>query len=497
MQIRALFFLVSITLAGLGLDGCVKERFETGGGKGVYFSVDTLRFDTVFTSLGSATRSVKVYNPHSLPIIIDEITLREGDGSSFRFNADGYEGPTVKGVEIGGNDSTYIFIEVTIDPDQPLSESPFILGEELIVRLNGTEQVLRLEAWGQNANYIPSRFGKNGVALLSCDFNTVVWDDPKPYVIYGVLVIDECTLELAPGVRIYVHGGIARNQDADGRISFYNDGLIFVGANGQLRSSGTLENPVLIEGDRLEPSFETTPGQWQGIRLDKMSRGNILSYTTIKNSLFGIFVDSLAEVQLEASIIANTSSHGILAYQGTVSARNTLFYNNGRNSFAAILGGDYAFTYCTLANFRNNEPAVGMGGVYCYDFPQCNVTATNALKARFTNCVITGSNSDEFWVSFPEGKQNELLLENCIFRVNELLEPDNFPGFMGDYTMNSFNRQRTDSLFADLSADDYRPDTLSVLEHRARPIVGITIDLEGNERDPANPDIGCYEYQYE
>jgi hypothetical protein len=497
MQIRALFFLLSITLAGMGINSCVKERFETGGGKGVTFSVDTLRFDTVFTSLGSATRSVKVYNPHSLPIIIDEITLREGEASSFRFNADGFEGPSAKGVEIGGNDSTYIFVEVTIDPDQPLSESPFILGEELIVRVNGTEQVLRLEAWGQNANYIPSRFGKNGVAILTCNFNTVVWDDPKPYVIYGVLVVDECTLELPPGARVYVHGGIAINQDDQGMITFYNDGLIFVGPNGRLNSNGTLEDPVIIQGDRLEPLFETTPGQWQGIRLGKTSKGNSFSHTTIKNSLFGIFVDSLAEVQLDASIIANTSSDGILAFHGTVRAQNSLFYNNGRNSFGAILGGDYTFTYCTLANFRNNELAVGMSGSYCYDFPECNVTVTNAIKARFTNCVMTGSNSDEFWVSFPEGEQNELLLENCVFRVNELIKPNNLPDFVGDYTLNSINRQRSDSLFADLSADDYRPDTLSVLEHRAKPIAGITNDLEGNERDPVSPDVGCYEYQYE
>ena len=371
-----------------------------------------------------------------------------------------------------------------------------MISEKLEFTINGNMQDVVLEAWGQNANYIPSRFGKNGVALISCDLNTVEWNDPKPYVIYGILVIDECTLVWPAGTRVYVHGGVARNTDTIGNTFFYNDGLIFVGPSGKLDARGTVDDPVLVQGDRLENLFEDIPGQWQGIRLDKNSKGNSFEHTTIKNSLYGIFADSSSSVDLKSCQIYNTSTDGVLAFHSSVKADNCLFYNNGRNSFSAILGGDYEFNYCTLANYGNDQPAVGISGAYCYDFPDCNVVIELPTHARFTNCVLTGSNRDEFWWIPSENSVNDLLFEHCLFRIDELLDDGNFPDFIEINTNSSQNRQRNDSLFASLSEFDFRPDTLSVLENKAVPIQNISLDLEGNSRDPVTPDIGCYEYLY-
>lgn len=494
--IRTVFFLLAVSAFLLMAQSCVKERFIRDDGAGVNFGLDTLRFDTVFTRVGSATRQFKVYNPHSLPIILDRIELAAGDQSRFRFNIDGLLGPVAEDVEIGANDSIYVFVEVTVDPDQPLSVSPFVIEEQLLFRVNGLEQKVYLEAWGQNANYIPSRFGKNGVALLSCDFNQIVWNDPKPYVIYGILVVDECTLVWPEGTRVYVHGGIGRGADTSGTTFFYNDGLIFVGAGGRIISNGSIADPVTVRGDRLEPFFDDIPGQWQGIRLDKGSSGNRFSHTTIRNSLYGIFVDSTASAELEACQIFHTTTDGILAFNGTIRADNCLFYENGRNSFSAILGGDYAFSYCTFANYGNDQPAVGISGGYCYDFPVCQTYRELPVSASFINCAITGSNRDEFWVIPADDEPTDLLLDHCLIRIDELLDPDNLPDFLEENTIACINRQRNDSLFADRSVYDFRPDTLSVLEGRALPITAISSDLEGNPRDPSTPDIGCFEYQY-
>jgi len=68
------------------------------------FSVDTLRFDTVFTAQGSATRSVKIYNDRDQTIEISEIKLGRGDQSKFRINVDGIPGDGTN-IEIPPNDS--------------------------------------------------------------------------------------------------------------------------------------------------------------------------------------------------------------------------------------------------------------------------------------------------------------------------------------------------------------------------------------------------------
>lgn len=497
-MIRKAIWIVAAGCVAVSMvfSACVKERFDQSPEASIRFELDTLRFDTVFTSIGSATRLVKVYNPNELPVIVDRIELEAGPASRFRFNIDGYRGPVVERLEIGGEDSTYLFVEVTVDPDQPLSVSPFVLEERMRFSVNGNTEWLHLEAWGQNANYIPSRFGKNGVALLSCDFGEIEWSDPRPYVIYGILVVEACNLVWPAGTRVYVHGGIARSTDVDGNRIFYNDGLVFVAPTGRLLSAGTAADPVRVSGDRLEPVFAEIPGQWQGIRFDKGSRGNVLRHTRIENGTYGLFVDSTAQVRLEACEIRNTSGEGLLAFHGEIEADNCLFADNGTQSFGAVLGGRYRYRHCTFANFGNDQPAVAMNGFYCYDQPNCNVVAEKRIDAEFVNCVITGSNRDEFWVTPSEQEGMTLRIDHGIVRVDELLEPNVLPDFLENYTVSVSNRQRTDSLFADLQMGDYRPDTLSVLEGRGRALPEVPLDLSGNERDMSMPDLGCYEYRY-
>ena len=172
---------------------------------------------------------------------------------------------------------------MTVDPDQPLSISPFILSDEIEVTANGKIFVAYLEAWGQNANYIPSTDGKGKGALLSCNLGERTWNDPKPYVIYGILYIDSCTLILPAGTKIYVHGGIVRDTN-----TIYNDGLIVFLENGKLDARGTYDNPVVIQGDRLEEEYRDVKSQWVGMLFWQQSKGNKLSHTTIKNSIIGI-----------------------------------------------------------------------------------------------------------------------------------------------------------------------------------------------------------------
>ncbi|HMW74256.1 MAG TPA: hypothetical protein PKD40_01300, partial [Saprospiraceae bacterium] len=225
------------------MTSCRKQQdFFKDSSAMVVFSRDTLSFDTVFTTQGSATRLIKVFNSYDQPILLSKVWLEKQNTSKFNLNVDGIPGRTVTDVEIEAKDSIYIFVEVTINPDDPVSISPFVVEENLFVEVNGNTQKVILEAWGQNANYIPNNTNSNGLAITTCNLGSLSWNDPKPYVIFGVLFIDSCTVNIPAGTKIYVHGGIANNS-----LGKYSDGIIYVLPNGKLNIQGTKENPVIIQ----------------------------------------------------------------------------------------------------------------------------------------------------------------------------------------------------------------------------------------------------------
>jgi len=488
----------SILTLAIALFSCDDEQdFITDGNFDLEFSVDTLRFDTVFTQLGSATRSFKVYNRNDRPVRIQKVSIAGNEGGRFMMNVDGIPGDEVEDVEIFGNDSIYVFVETTIDPDQPLSESPFVIEDRVIFNTGEKEESVRLEAWGQNANYIPNRFNKGGVTLLSCDNETVVWDDPKPYVIYGVLLIDTCVLEVAAGTRIHVHGGVAQND----LFGVFNDGLIYTLSQGSIRMLGTKEDSIVIQGDRLEEGFAEASGQWQGVVIGRGSRGNLMEYTTVKNGVFSVYVDSLAEFTARNSRFYNTNSSGVIGFNSTINLENCLLYNNQANSLQLILGGSYDFKYCTVASYGVDASAAYMSNYFCYD-QFCNVSAQAPLKAAFTNCILYGSSRDElvlddgFDAQVPE--LYNIAFNNCVVKVDQILDDEEagYADFLENQCVNCINATRDDALFVSVSDDNYRLDTLSVAEMQALPLPDITADIVGNERDAGQPDIGCFEYQY-
>lgn len=492
-------FLVLLLGALFYLSACTRLADPASGdGVQLEFSIDTLRFDTVFTQLGSATRSFKVFNTGRQPVLIDRIHLESGSDSRFRYNVDGLPGAEFTDIRIEAEDSIYVFVEVTVNPDLPVSASPFVIEEHLFFETGSTTRSVLLEAWGQNANYVPSRFNQGGLALLSCNFGEVSWDDPKPYVVYGILLIDSCTLNLPAGTRIYVHGGVARAFDEDDETIVYNDGLIYVLPRGKLTVNGTLEEPVIIQGDRLEEGFAEVSGQWVGLRL--ASKGNELEYLILKNSLVGIVVDSAAELTLRNSRIYNTIGAGLIGVHSKITAFNCLFYNNGNRCVQLGYGGDYQFSYCTLASYGVDAPALSLSNGICRD-PLCGEFDVYRLNATFRNSIIYGSRKDEVSLSdFTGGAQANtfnISIQNSVVRVEELLDPDKggYPLFLENICTPCLNPAFGSLLFKDPNTErDYRLDSLSVAIGIANPIAGIPNDLGGNMRDATNPDAGCFEW---
>ncbi len=477
------------------LSSCQEDNFNTSSNITLDFSTDTLRFDTVFTELGSATRIIKAYNPNNNPIQISEVFLEETVSSKFRINVDGYTigaGEKAIDIPIAGKDSVYIFIEVTIDPDDPLSISPFVLYENLIFKTNGNTQSVVLEAFGQNANYIPSQFSNGTLNLLTCDLGTITWDDPKPYVIYGVLFVDSCELVIPEGTQIYVHGGLV---NAGGGI-FYNDGIWFFLDQATLKMEGTAENPIVVQGDRLEESFQEISGQWGGIRLGTGNNTHLIEHTIIKNSIIGVRVDSAANLDIRSSQIRNTSNSGLLGVHANINASNCLIVDNGGNSVQLEFGGEYEFNYCTMVNFGSDQSSLKLSNAICAEI-LCGGCLGNDMNASFTNCIIAGSRNDE--IIFSEDCMPNPLnasFQNCIVRVNELLE--DYPNFFSEncITSSCFQYDSSEPLFEDSFDGDYHLDSLSFATEKAIPVFGISVDLDDFPRDGLNPDLGCYESTY-
>lgn len=486
MNHKTLYLSVLIFLS---IWACRRDDYYEGADVKLTFSEDTLRIDTVFTTLGSTTRWIKVYNTKDEPILVD-VKIRNENHNFFRINADGLKGPSVSNIEINALDSMYIFVEVTIDPNQPLSISPFVVTDYIDVTANGKTFTAVVEAWGQNANYITPTSGKGKSYLYSCDFGQRVWDDPKPYVIYGILYIDSCTIELPAGTHLYVHGGIVRDSQ-----SIYNDGLLVFLKDGKLRSLGTAEQPVVIQGDRLEKEYQDVKSQWVGILFWHESRANLMQHTVVKNSQIGIRVDSLASVKMNGCQISNTSGPAVIGRHATVIGENCLFYDNSSYALQLTYGGNYRFDYCTIGNYEGQKEALALTDFYCQDPVFCSTgIQINRLDASFTNCIFAGSDQDEIALATRSQNASDFnySFDHCAFRVDELLDAKNFPNFF-DQCTDCINLNSNDRIFLNQRKNDYRLDTMSVALGKAKSLTYITTDIINKARK-AVPDLGCYEF---
>ena len=76
-----------ILLAIVGFMSCKQDILSTDPTLMLRFSHDTVLFDTVFTSMGSSTKRVMVYNPTANALLIDQVLLQTG--KYFHINLDG------------------------------------------------------------------------------------------------------------------------------------------------------------------------------------------------------------------------------------------------------------------------------------------------------------------------------------------------------------------------------------------------------------------------
>lgn len=479
-------YLILIIAAIIVFSSCEKEKITSYNGSGnLNFSTDTITFDTIFTSIGSITKTLTVYNRNTSNITTN-IKVSGSSAANFRINIDGTPGNDQKNIEIPAKDSIFIFIEVTINPSD--KTTPYILADSLVFTTGNNTQSVNLVAWGQDAYFhTPNTYGNiiNGndttkfyYHLLDC---SIPWINDKPHVIYGYAIIDPGnTLTINEGANIYLHK---------------NSGIIvgnpFTETNGgSIQVNGTQGNEVTFQGDRLDSWYNEIPGQWDRIWITPGSIDNEINYAIIKNGNIGIHADTVFNnnptVSINNTIIQNMSGIGILGQGANISATNTIISKCGQYTVACNIGGTYNFTHCTFANYWNyssrNTPSILLNNYY--QGTDGNVYVRDLSIANFTNCIIDGALSTE--ISFDKQDIGEFNYQfnHCMIKIDPNINTnsDNYQNIIKNQPPYFNNKTESDLRLTENSpainsGDNYTEGS---------------IDIEGNTR--INPDIGAYEF---
>lgn len=448
---------------------CKKDSFINSADASLTITADIIKYDTVFTTTGSITKFFKIINENDQKLRLGKVKLMGGTGSAFKMNVDGNATNEINNLDIEANDSIYVFVSVTIDPNA--SNLPFIVNDSILINYNGNNRYVRLQAFGQNANFLRNR-------VIT---GNVIWTNNLPYVILGSIRIDTtATLTIQAGCRIYSHA------DAP----FIVDGSLIV--------NGTKAGNVVFTGDRLDEGYKDLPASWPGIYFRGNSKDNVLTYAVIKNAYQAIVtekpsINANPKLILHQCIVDNAYDAGILCVNSSLQADNSLISNCGSNIILSY-GGVYNFTHCTVASYSNDylnhkNPVLSVNNFST----ATGTTLTADLNAVFRNSIFWGSEGivdNEIEVKKQGTNPFIVLFEKNIYRA--LNDPAN--------SILSGNIKNQDPSFDTIDVNkrifDFRiTKNLSAPGINAGIITGFPKDLDNNTRNIGLPDIGCYEKQ--
>ncbi len=452
----------------LSVTSCKKPLSYSKGN--LDFSADTLVFDTVFTTIGSVTKRLKIYNNSKKTLKIDQIVLVGGANSVFRINVDGSPGTSFADIDLDPEDSLFIFVEVTLDPNN--GTNPMIIEDQIRFTTNGTDQFVQLAAWGQDAYF----HNKESI-------NTETWANDKPHVIYGYVYVDSAeTLTIQAGTDIYLH----------------KNAMLYI-YKGTLIIDGDFNNEVTFQGTRLEASYDDVAGQYYGIYFHE-ARPSDIDYAIIKNGTSGIHVYSEDPGNTDYTVtvtntkIYNNASYGVFIYSGgRVKAENCVIAKNGFHALFCLEGGDFFFNHCDLVGYANGDgqtPAVGIQNYFTR--PDANGIPTTFIgpinEGRIINSVIYGYYDKEYVIDTLSGAPLNFEFSHNHIRCTP--EPNDV--FFTAYP-NTFN---TSPHFYDPETYNFKLKGSSPLINSADPVTSSPLlDIEQKPRNAdIGPDKGAYEY---
>jgi hypothetical protein len=291
---------------------------------------------------------------------------------------------------------------------------------------------------------------------------------------------------VAPGVTLSIEEGCQVFMHADA--PFIVDGTLKV--NGDKFDS----TRVVFASDRLDEPYRNFPASYPGLIFTETSTNNSINYGIIKNAYQGIVSidhDGSTKITLNETIIDNAYDAGIFGINTSITARNLLISNCGKN-LLLVKGGNYNFTHCTVASFSNNfiqhkEPLV----ILTDYLKENNSIITQPLNALFTNCII--------WTQSGGIVKNEILVDkqggNATVNFNNVL----WPALVIPANVNVTGNIITDDpMFENILASEnlynFRLKENSPAINKGSN-AGVNLDLDGKPRPVGSPDLGAYEKQ--
>ena len=361
-------FLYILILWGMLVACSDDDSFSTSRNNLLTFSVDTVKMDTVFSTVGSSTYTFWVFNNSGDGIRLNSVSLKNGNQTGFRVNVDGSYldnsmGSVVTDLEVRRGDSIRVFVELTSPENNQMD--PQKVDDAVVFSLeSGVEQRVCLQAFAWDAI---------AVTNLTVTHDTLI-TSARPMVVYGEgIKVDSGAVLTIQNTTLYFHDGAGITVD------------------GQLRT----EN-VLMRGDRLDHMFDYLPydrvsGQWRGISFTRSSTGNVLTDTEIRNTLTAIELEDSAATDSTAQRLSmtrctvhNAKGYGIVSYNSHIGLQYCQLTNT-LDDCLAIYGGTATIDHCTLAQFY---PFSGGRGA------ALRFTEGKGLQLSCTGSIVTGYNDD-------------------------------------------------------------------------------------------------------
>jgi len=444
--------------------GCQKEKFQSNAS--LKFSSDTVSIDTIITQLGTITkRDFKVYNPYNKSIRIKNIKLAKGANSDFIINVNGMGVGEQSDIEIKPNDSLYIFIQAKLKKNNV--DTLVIHEDKLQFTLDESVQEVTLIAWGRDATF----YSKH---ILQA---STTWAAGTSVMIFDSLIVPA-------GQTLTIEAGAMVLFKPKANLVVYGTFIV----------NGTLDNPVIFEGYRLQYRYQHVPGQWGSIILGATSSGNTIKNALIRNGTNGFSLQESTtpiDLNLENVTIDFMSYAGLLCYGAKIKAANCVISNCSYYALKLNEGGSYEFTHITvfcgsaIDHIRNNEAIY----INNYKIDGENKLPKDLLNATFQNSILSGINSNEFKADKVDGALFNVKFVNSILKQKEKNEYMDDKSFILP-TNKNYKLFIHDDKNLGLDSASIARDTGDIAIANLFPK-----DIKGRSRiADGKPDIGAYEY---
>lgn len=434
------------------------------------FSRDTVFCDTVYHQIRSETYVVKVFNTEDKDVMIPRINLEKGAASLYKINVDGKAGHDFQNVPLRKKDSLYIYVEIA-----PQASGPEAIAEDRVLFTTpaGKQHVTLFSVVQDAEFYIQTPTNSNVI-----NTNTV-WNNNKAKIIYGNLTINpNVTLDVDPGTKIYFHK---------------NSGMK-VSAGAKLNLNGTQTNQVIVRGDRNDTYYDTIPRNWNSIKMEAASVLN-MNHTRLFGGTRGLDMKQTT-ANISNSFIHTFQEYGIYAVGSTVNAKNLVMNNCGEACIGIFLGGNHAYTHCTIANYSATMGSLPRMGIFAAnewknENGQILQGALQNLSIR--NSIVYSDKDNAVNLSPTSGQQFQFSVVNSLIKYSNAAAAQ-FDFDNPSYVIQSIRNQDPKFVNYFIAQMNLRVKTDSPAKNKGSAAIAATVptDIVGVSRT-TSPTLGAYQ----